>query len=192
VAHNLTLHELARRIGYSPQHISDAELAKNPVSEPFVAAVDRALGALGTGRERESHEARTALERTFDRLPRDVTRDTISSLGWGEERLHHTESYCAMFTGGGEQAREQALALYNGLVWRGPAQINLHRATSMIALGDAREGARRATAVLAPLSPAQRSNRLVRRLAVRTLATVPAKARREPAVADLRELLAAA
>jgi transcriptional regulator with XRE-family HTH domain len=46
-AHGLTLHALARRIGYTPQHISDAELAKSPVSEPFVAAVDRALGARG-------------------------------------------------------------------------------------------------------------------------------------------------
>jgi transcriptional regulator with XRE-family HTH domain len=48
VARNLTLHALSRHIGYTPQHISDAELAKSPVSEPFVAAVDRALGAQGS------------------------------------------------------------------------------------------------------------------------------------------------
>jgi hypothetical protein len=144
------------------------------------------------GREREAREGLATLERTFARLPRDLTRDTISSLGWGEERMRHTESYCAMFVGGGEQAREQALALYDGVMWRGPAQVNLHRATSMIASGDIGEGARHATAVLAPLSEAQRSNRLVRTLAVRTLATVPDKARSEPAVAELREVLAAA
>jgi hypothetical protein len=43
----LTLQALAAKIGYSPQHISSAELAKSPVSGPFVAACDRALGAGG-------------------------------------------------------------------------------------------------------------------------------------------------
>jgi hypothetical protein len=62
----------------------------------------------------------------------------------------------------------------------------------MIVSGDIGEGARHATAVLAPLSDAQQSNRLVRTLAVRALATVPKKARSEPAVAELREVLAAA
>jgi transcriptional regulator with XRE-family HTH domain len=46
-AQNLTLHGLARRIGYSPQHISDAELAKSAVSQHFVATVDRVLDARG-------------------------------------------------------------------------------------------------------------------------------------------------
>jgi hypothetical protein len=106
--------------------------------------------------------------------------------------LHHTKSYCVMFVGGGEEAREQALALYDGVMWRDPAQINLHRATSMIASGDVRGAARHATAVLAPLSDARRSDRLVRQLALRALATVPEKARGEPAVAELRQVLAAA
>jgi transcriptional regulator with XRE-family HTH domain len=47
VARNLTLHALARRIGYTPQHISEVELAKVCPSEAFVAAVDRALDAHG-------------------------------------------------------------------------------------------------------------------------------------------------
>jgi hypothetical protein len=77
-------------------------------------------------------------------------------------------------------------------MWRGPAQVRLHRATSMIASGDIREGAQHATAILAPLSDAQRSDRFVRKLALRTLSTVPDKARSEPAVTELREVLAAA
>jgi transcriptional regulator with XRE-family HTH domain len=174
--------------------LADEALAATtaPCAGRMHALSARAQALAMLGREREAREGLRALERTFERLPRDVTRDKISSLGWAEERLHHTESYCAMFVGGGERAREQALALYNGVVWRGPAQINLHRATSMIASGDAREGARHATAVLAPLSAAQRSNRFVGKLALRTLATVPDKARGEPAVAELREVLAAA
>jgi hypothetical protein len=63
--------------------------------------------------------------------------------------------------------------------------VSLHRATSMIASGDVREGAQQATATLARLSDTQRSDRFVRRLAVRTLSTVPEKARNEPAVTEL-------
>lgn len=44
-----------------------------------------------------------------------------------------------------------------------------------LAAGDVREGARHATAVLAPLSDAQRSDRFIRKLAVGALATVPEK-----------------
>jgi transcriptional regulator with XRE-family HTH domain len=71
LAENLTLYELARRIGYSPQHISDAELAKNPVSEPFVAAVDRALGA--RGRLVALHPA-VVIERAQEREKRSKAR----------------------------------------------------------------------------------------------------------------------
>jgi transcriptional regulator with XRE-family HTH domain len=182
---------------YTPASVvtlADEALAATtaPCAGRVAALAARAQALAMLGREREAREGLATLERTFERLPRDVTREKISSLGWGEERLRHTESYCAMFVGGGEQASEQALALYDGVLWRDPAQVNLHRATSMIASGDAREGARHATAVLAPLSDAQRSDRFVRKLAVGALATVPAKARSEPAVAELREVLAAA
>src|SRR4051794_1324749 len=47
VARGLTLHALARRIGFTPQHISEVELAKTSPSESFVAACDRALSADG-------------------------------------------------------------------------------------------------------------------------------------------------
>jgi hypothetical protein len=155
-----------------------------------LAARAQALPMLG--REREAREGLAALERTFARLPRDLAREKISPMSWGEERLHHTKSYCTMFVGGGEEAREQALTLYDGVMWRDAAQVNLHSATSMIASGDVREGAQHATAVLAPLDDAQRSDRFVRQLALRALATVPEKARGEPAVAELREVLATA
>jgi hypothetical protein len=155
-----------------------------------LAARAQALAMLR--RKRDAREGLTALERTFERLPHELRHERISSLGWSEQRLHHVRSYCGMFVGGGEQARENALALYDDVMWRDPAQVNLHRATSMIASGDVREGAQHATAILAPLSDAQRSDRFVHKLAVRTLATVPDKARTEPAVAELREALASA
>ena len=46
-AHDLTLHALASRIGYTPQHISEVELTRASASEAFVAACDRALDAQG-------------------------------------------------------------------------------------------------------------------------------------------------
>jgi transcriptional regulator with XRE-family HTH domain len=182
---------------YSPASVitlADEALAATtaPCAGRMHALGARAQALAMLRRERETHDALTALERTFDRLPRAVTRETISSLGWGAERLHHTNSYCGMFVGGGEEAREQALGLYGDVMWRGPAQVSLHRATSMVASGDVREGAQHATATLAALGDTQRSDRFVRKLAVRTLSTVPEKARGEPTVTELHDLLVAA
>jgi hypothetical protein len=44
----LTLEGLAALIGFSPQHLSEVERAKTPVSGPFVSACDHALDAQGT------------------------------------------------------------------------------------------------------------------------------------------------
>lgn len=41
----LTLEDLAEQIGYSPQHVSEVELAQTTMSERFVKACDRALNA---------------------------------------------------------------------------------------------------------------------------------------------------
>jgi hypothetical protein len=65
----LSLQTLGARTGYSPQHISSAERAVNPVSGWFVRVLDRELGAEGAlldllavvtderGRERDEREA---------------------------------------------------------------------------------------------------------------------------------------
>jgi transcriptional regulator with XRE-family HTH domain len=47
VEYGLTLEELAEQIGYSPQHVSQVELAQASASGPFVAECDRALDAEG-------------------------------------------------------------------------------------------------------------------------------------------------
>jgi transcriptional regulator with XRE-family HTH domain len=48
VMQGLTLRALATLIGFSPQHLSEVELARSPASESFVAACDQALDARGT------------------------------------------------------------------------------------------------------------------------------------------------
>jgi hypothetical protein len=142
----------------------------------------RALAMLG--RKAEARETLTALERSFERLPRDITREKLSVAGWPEERMHHVASFVGAFggVGCGEAAGEEALRLYSAAAWGGPAQVKLHRATAEVDAGYA-------VATLSALSAAQRSDRFVRTMA---LAALSACERESVAgVAELREVLAA-
>jgi hypothetical protein len=174
---------------YSPaQVVALADNALRATSAPCSGRV----GALGAkvqalamlGRERQASEGLRALERTFEQLPRDITREKLSVLGWPEECLHHIRSYCAMYGGeGGESAREDALRLYETADWRGPAQIKLHRAASEVDANDA-------VATLSHLSEAQCSDRFVRRIAMHALDRADGTGA-VAGVPELRELLAA-
>lgn len=174
---------------YSPAQV--AMLADDALTATDAACAGRAsaLGAkaqvLATlGRFKPAGEALRELERTFERLPRGIAREKLSVLGWSEECLHHTRSYCAMYGGdGGEAARADALRLYEAADWRGPAQVKLHRAASEIDAGDA-------LATLNELSGAQRSDRFVRRIALQVLDRVEG-AGGATGAAELRELVAA-
>jgi transcriptional regulator with XRE-family HTH domain len=148
-----------------------------------LSASAKALAVLG--RKREARAALNAAEATFERLPRDITREKISVGGWAEERLHHTRSYVAAFggVGDGEHARDAALTLYSPAAWRGPAQIELHRAAAEADAGYA-------AATLAALSDAQQSDRSVRWTAMRVLDACERKS--VAGVAELREALASA
>lgn len=140
----------------------------------------RALALLG--RRGDARAALNAVEVAFERLPRDITREKLSSLGWPEERLHHVASFVGAFGGGGgEAAREEALRLYASAAWGGPAQVRLHRAASEADAGYA-------TAVLGDLSEAQRSDRFVRTMGFAALAACERE--RVAGVAELREALA--
>jgi hypothetical protein len=133
------------------------------------------------GRQRSTSEALAALERTFDRLPRDIARDKLTAHGWPEERLHHVRSYCAMYgAAAGEAAREEALRLYPDAAWIDRAQIKLHRAASEADPQDA-------VATLSDLGDTQRNDRFVRMIATRALAAC--EAREAAGVASLREVL---
>jgi hypothetical protein len=174
---------------YSPaQVVRLADDALRATSAPCTGRVSalaaRAQALAILGHERAADDTLRQLERTFERLPRDVAHEKLSVLGWSEEHLHNTRSYCAMYgSDGGESAREDALRLYEKAVWRGPAQIKLHRAASEVDAGDA-------VATLSNLSDAQRSDRLVRRIAVHVLHRVESEGSATGAT-ELRELLAA-
>lgn len=138
------------------------------------------------GRGKAASDTLTTLERTFEKLPREITRDKLSALGWPVERLHHTRSYCAMYgasTAAGEVARTEALLLTAEADWYSHAQLNLHRAASE---ADAQD----AVATLSDLSEAQRRDRFVRMIAVRALASCESRDASAAGVAELREVLA--
>lgn len=173
---------------YSPgQAVVLAEQALNITSAPCTGRM-QALGAKAQalamlGRKKAASETLVALERTFERLPRDITREKLSALGWPEERLHHTRSYCGMYgiaPAAGATAREQALRLYADADWRGRALVTLHGAASET---DARD----AVATLTKLSEAQRSDRFVRTIAGQALVACETSG---ADVAELREVLA--
>jgi hypothetical protein len=173
---------------YSPvQVLVLADDALRATSAPCAGRM-KALGAKAQalamlGRERSAGETLLTLERTFERLPRDITREKLSAMGWPEERLHHARSYCGMYGAAptaGKAAREQALRLYADVDWRGRAQIKLHRTAS-------ESDAQGAVATLTKLSEAQRSDRFIRTIAAQVLASCE---RSGADVTELREVLA--
>jgi transcriptional regulator with XRE-family HTH domain len=80
---NLTLEALAEQIGFTPQHVSEVELAKASVSRPFVAACDRALEAQGSLLELLPA---VVYERALERHERSVRRRSSSSSKASHER----------------------------------------------------------------------------------------------------------
>lgn len=150
---------------YSPaQVIILADDALGATRQPCTGRME-ALCAKGQAlamlkRVRQARECYGDLEREFERLPRDVTREKLSALGFAEERMHNSRSFAGMFIGGGEPAREEALRLYAAADWRGAAQVRLHRAATD-------QDAAYAEEVLSGLSESQRSDRRVRLIAQR-------------------------
>jgi hypothetical protein len=174
---------------YAPRQalaLADDALAitRAPCAGRMAALGARAQALAMLGRKREARAAIASVEKAFERLPRDVTREKIGAGGWAEERLHHTRSYCAMYGGdGGESARADALRLYVDADWRSRAQIKLHRAASEV-------DAHHAVATLSGLNEAQRSDRFVRMIATRALSVCERE--RVAATAELRDVLRAA
>ncbi|MEA2494828.1 MAG: hypothetical protein QOJ29_2739 [Thermoleophilaceae bacterium] len=156
---------------YSPaQVITLADDALAATGQPCTGRM-AALCAKGQAlamfkRSRQARACYGDLEREFERLPRDVTREKLSALGFAEERMHNSRSFAGMFIGGGEPAREEALRLYAAADWRGAAQVRLHRAA-------ADHDAAYADQILAGLSEAQCSDRRVRLIARRVVPQQP-------------------
>jgi transcriptional regulator with XRE-family HTH domain len=159
-------------------------VTRAPCAGRMAALGARAQALSMLGRRREARETLEGAQTTFERLPRDVTREKIAGGGWAEERLHHTRSYCAMYgVDGSEGAHAEALRLYADALWRSRAQTGLHRAAAEVDAHDA-------VATLAGLSEAQRRDRFVRMIAARALAVCERE--RVAGTAELRDVLSVA
>ncbi|WP_407566945.1 helix-turn-helix domain-containing protein [Polymorphospora sp. A560] len=155
------------------------------------AARSQALALLGDHRA-----ALDALDETFKafaRLPEATVTDRSSQWGWSEQRLRHVESHVHSYAGrthDAARAQNVALSLYPAQAYQGPAQIELHRAVSMIVAGDPSEGARHTVRTVSGLPAHVRDDALVRRTAALALDAIPAGAAKLPAVSQARDLLA--
>lgn len=130
----------------------------------------------------------------FDALPDSLTAERASLLTWPVQRLLHTESFVYTTTGQTkEAAKAQAAAIsaYPVSVPRERAQVELHRATSLVQDGHTRDGIAHAEHVLQTL-PIEQHTRHVRIIAGKVLAAVPDLEAKQPSVNDFRERLAIA
>lgn len=147
-----------------PQLVMLANDALNATKDPCVGRI-LALGAKAqalalTDRTKPARLVLHEMEREFERLPSDLRRDRVTALGAPEDRLTYVASFLGAF---GDNPYPVADAeQYSPVVWRGLAQVRLHRAA---AEGDPRH----AIDVLSSLAPAQRRDRFIHRTAVRVL-----------------------
>ncbi|MGI9097563.1 MAG: helix-turn-helix domain-containing protein [Solirubrobacteraceae bacterium] len=81
LARGLTLKALGELIGFSPQHISEVERARAPVSRPFIEACDKALNA---GGELLDLLSGVVFERAMQRHNRAAARRSSSASGVDE------------------------------------------------------------------------------------------------------------
>lgn len=141
-----------------------------------LSARARALALLG--RKREARDTMRDLETEFGRLPDDVTRQPIG--GWGEVRLHVTESFALAYGGVGSPSSHDDARKADEGRWRVGPQIELQRAAAM-------SDSQHAVDVLAQLTKAQGGDQFIRRLAGRTMIAIESSG---ADASDLREVLA--
>ncbi|MGH3567140.1 MAG: hypothetical protein ACRDRH_14135, partial [Pseudonocardia sp.] len=166
---------------------------------PSVGAINahaaRAQVFARQGSHSESVAALADVEAAFERLPECVLSDRESEWGWAEQRLRHVQSWVYSYSGrvaAAAEAQQAALAAYPPSFWRGPTQIQLHRALCIVISGDPSEGARHIMRTLEALPPNRRHDArhdgLVWHSASLVFDAIPAPARTLPDVRQAREL----
>jgi hypothetical protein len=144
------------------------------------------------GQHDRARDALRDLEDLFERLPDAVTRERDSQWGWTEMRLRHVQSYVHTRRGDlprAHAAQDHALALYPEYSYQGRAQVEMHRAATVIIGGDPGGGIGYAVRVLQQLPTDRRGDALVAHAARDTLSLVPQAMLRSPAVREAQDLL---
>lgn len=168
-------------------------------STPCVGVISglsaRAQALAIVGRSKDAARALNALIDMYTELPAAAMADPASEWSWAQYRLRYVESHVhshAALTDHAHAAQDAALALYPVSNWKGPTQIELHRAATHIRSHDTETGARHIAKVMDRLQPWQRADGRVLPIAVSTLDMVPAHGRRLANFREARELVATA
>lgn len=168
---------------YEPRQLlalADNALAatKDPCAGRMLALSAKAQALALTGQGKAALRVLAGMEREYERLPSDLRRDHVTAHGVPEDRLTFVASFLSAH--GAMTYPAAGADGYSSVVWRGYAQVRLHRAA---AEGDPQH----AIAVLSSLAPKQRDDRFVRQTALRVLRRCEAK--HAPGTQDLHDAL---
>ena len=166
----------------------DRASAGNASARAARAQVLAKNGAGGAARE-----ALQELERDFDQLPESVLTNDPSLWGWSEQRLRFVQSFVHSYAGNTAEAtaaQDAALALYPRTAYRGPTQIQFHRAIAMAVDGDQLGGAQYVLTALEAVPANLRSDQMIYQPASFALDTVSDPRVRVSAMTNAQELAA--
>ncbi|MFD0850876.1 helix-turn-helix domain-containing protein [Actinomadura adrarensis] len=156
------------------------------------AMAGRAQALAVIGRAAEAEAMIRIMEDRFSRLPQTTPDERLSTGAWPETGLRHTAAFTYTYTRNAaeaDRAQAAALALYPTTMPRQRAQVELLRATCLVQSGDVGEGIEHAARTVKGLSREQRTS-TIRRGARMVVEAVPKSKQTEPALIDLREVLA--
>src|SRR5262249_11571423 len=137
------------------------EGAKFAGTAELLAGKAQVLAAMG-----QRDHALAAISRAksaFDQLPDHIVREPGSIFGWPEDRIRHAEAYVHAGISDGRTADssiDRALQLYGPSRIISRAQLELHRALSLVRCGEISAGTRHADSVVNAL-PADQVGQLV-------------------------------
>jgi hypothetical protein len=148
--------------------VAEADAIAASVNAPPAAVQDyldgKARVLVRAGRGEEARSVLTEVQINFDRLPPEVSGDTVSWFGWSERALHLAESYTYSHLGDwtrADEAQTAASRLFPVANRRGPVLVDLQRALCQVRGGDINGGIDQAYTAMTALPRAQYNSPIV-------------------------------
>jgi hypothetical protein len=142
--------------------VAEADAIAASVHAPPAAVQDyldgKARVLVRAGRGEEARSVLTEVQINFERLPPEVSGDTVSWFGWSERALHLAESYTYSHLGDwtrADQAQTAASHLFPAANRRGPVLVELQRGLCQVRSGDIDGGIDQAYTAMTGLPRAQ-------------------------------------
>ncbi|TFE24664.1 hypothetical protein E0F15_21190 [Frankia sp. B2] len=148
--------------------VAEADAIAAGVNAPPGAVQDyldgKARALVRAGRGEEARSVLTEVQINFERLPPEVSGDTVSWFGWSERALHLAESYTYSHLGDwirADQAQTAASHLFPAANRRGPVLVELQRALCQVRSGDINGGIDQAHTAMTGLPRAQYNSPII-------------------------------